>query len=113
MSWTDRLETIRGQKGPGCQLTKLTKPNSVSFVSEQDGRFHPIEALNDPAAEASNARIQRARLLLTARRENIDRKVVDVMLDCDFQGFEYWNDTQLRVAIRWCRDNPPSRWRKP
>jgi len=58
------------------------------------------------------ATVQRARLLLAAAREGIDRAVIDCLDDADLEGIEHWNDTQLRTAVRWYRDDPPALWRK-
>ena len=54
---------------------------------------------------------QRARLLLAAQREGIDRAVIDCLDDADLEGVEHWTDVQLRTAVRWYRDDPPSLWR--
>lgn len=50
---------------------------------------------------------QRNRLLEAARQEGINRYVVDQLTDADLAGIECWSDVQLRVAIRWYRDDPP------
>ncbi len=63
-----------------------------------------LAALPDPTE-------QRTRLLLAAQREGIDRDVIDCLDDAELEGVEHWNDTQLRTAVRWYRDNPPSLWR--
>lgn len=63
-----------------------------------------LAALPDPTE-------QRTRLLLAAQREGIDRDVIDCLDDADLEGVEHWSDTQLRTAVRWYRDDPPSLWR--
>ncbi len=64
-----------------------------------------LAALPDPVE-------QRRRLLLAAQHEGIDRAVIDCLDDADLEGVEHWNDTQLRTAVRWYRDDPPALWRK-
>jgi hypothetical protein len=56
--------------------------------------------------------VQRNRLLLAAQREGIARDVIDCLDDADLEGVEYWNETQLRTAVRWYRDDPPALWRR-
>ena len=62
-------------------------------------------------AELPDPNEQRTRLLLAAQREGIDRAVIDCLDATDLEGIEHWNDTQLRTAVRWFRDDPPSVWR--
>ena len=64
-----------------------------------------LAALPDPSE-------QRARLLAAALREGVPRHSIDCLDDADLLGIEHWSDTQLRVAARWHRDDPPKFWRK-
>ena len=96
MSWTQRLEAIRAQKGPPCQLTKPPKPPFVSFGSKQDGRFHPESAANAP--DHSDLR---AKLRQLAEAEGLPRGIVDGLTDADLDpdnGAHLLDDAGLR---RW------------
>ena len=63
--------------------------------------------------DTGTATVQRARLLLAAQHERIDRSVIDGLDDADLEGVEHWTDVQLRTAVRWYRDDPPRLWRYP
>lgn len=90
----------------------LLKLKAASGVVPADvielARAHKPEllaALPDPVE-------QRRRLLLAAQREGVPRDVIDDLDDADLEGVQHWTDTQLRTAVRWYRDDPPSLWRK-
>ena len=71
----------------------------------------PADAATVPPV-AADPTAQRRRLVRAAEREGIDRHVIDVLTDDDLEGCQHWSDTQLRVAARWHRDDPPALWRK-
>ena len=112
MSAARILETLRKEgvtiRRVGETLKLKPKTGTVPADLIELARAHKPEllaALPDPAE-------QRARLLLAAQREGIDRAVVDALDDADLEGIEHWSDTQLRVAARWHRDDPCALWRQ-
>ena len=95
MSWALRLEALRAGKGPSCQPSKLPKPPFVSFVSKQDGRFHP-ESAGTPPAQAE----LRARLADAADREGVARSLIERMPDAELEGVELLADAGLSAYAR-------------
>ena len=92
MSWAERLQVLRAEKGRGGSLPKQTKPPFVCFGSSPDGRFAP-EPTSAPAE-------QRARLLAAADREGIDRSLIERLSDADLEGVEHFADAGLAAYAR-------------
>ena len=87
---------------------KLTAATVIAADLIELARAHKPEllaALADPIE-------QRRRLLRAALREGIDPEAINCLEDADLLGIEHWSDTQLRVAARWHRDDPPRLWNR-
>jgi hypothetical protein len=95
--------TVR-REGDRLKLTAATVIPADLLERARAEKAAILAALPDPTE-------QRTRLLLAAQREGIDRDVIDCLDDAELEGVEHWNDTQLRTAVRWYRDDPPSLWR--
>lgn len=93
---------------PGCRPQNPQPSANPQTLAKPSDPQYP----QHPQATAPGIAFQRARLIAAAQHEGIDRAVIDCLDDADLEGVEHWNDTHLRTAVRWYRDDPPALWRK-
>lgn len=107
MNWRSRLDAVRAErsaKGPSGELTKQTKPPSVSFVSKQDGHSTKKNASNSDPQHREEALSEgldmRGRLLRLAECDGRPLAIVHRLHAADVAACHRLGDDVLLAYLR-------------